>query len=93
MTMQEIVDLIVSYASIWVPAIVAVFGVIITVVKCMTEVKNYVDQLKDDKDLRDVKNNTAEIVKENRELMRQNKMLLDNITRIKDYTDNKRDES
>lgn len=89
MGMQEIVDIIISYTAIWGPAILAIAGIIITVLKCMTEIRRHVEDLKNDTDLKDVKDNTAEIMVENKELIRCNKLLLDQLTKIQGYADAK----
>ena len=91
-TMTAIVELIVSYTAICASAIIAVAGILVTVVKCLTNVKSAVNKLKEDTDLRDVKNNTAEIAAENKELIRCNKLLLDELTRIQNYADEKEKE-
>ncbi len=91
--MQEIINLIVNYATAWGPAVIAVAGIVITTVKCVATVKSEVDKLKEDTDLRDVKQTTAEIAAENQELIRCNKLLLDEITRVNGYADAKSKET
>lgn len=89
MTAQEIVDLIVSYASIWAPAITAVIGICVLVAKGIADIRRNLKDIKEDTDFKDLKTNTAEIVKENRELVKVNKRLLDELTRVKGYAEAK----
>lgn len=91
--MQNIVDLIVSYATIWTPAIVAVGGILITVVKAIGTVKSHINSMKEDTDFKDLKNEVGVVISENKELVRCNKLLLDELTKIQGFAEAKAKEN
>lgn len=86
--MTEIFALIMSYVSIWAPSLVAILGIAFTVIKGIAEMKKYADQ----KTLADVYTKMNELTAQNAELNRCNKLLLDQITKIQDYADQKKEE-
>lgn len=76
-------ELICTYAGIWAPAITAVLGIIIAVAK----ITSTLNELKADNTLKEVKAQLAAQNKENSELVRTNKLLLDELKHIKNYAD------
>ena len=91
--MQNIVDIIVSYATIWAPAVVAVGGILITVVKAIGTVKAHIDNMKEDTDFKDLKNEVGVVISENKELVRCNKLLLDELTKVHGFAEAKAKEN
>lgn len=86
---QQIIDVIVAHVSIWGPAITAVAGILITVVKAIGAVRKQITEIKEDTDFKDVKREVATVISENKELLRCNKLLLDELTKIQGYADAK----
>ena len=90
--MTEILKIIVEYVAIWAPSLVAVLGVVSTVLVALSKTKEAFSKLNKDETLKELKTEMKKLVSENEELVRCNKLLLDNYTKIKDYVDTKKKE-
>lgn len=90
--MEEFLRIVLEYVSIWAPSLVAILGVVVTIITALGKTKAAFDDLKADKTLKDVNSKLSKLTAENEELIRCNKLLLDKITKIKDYADNKKKE-
>lgn len=77
-------ETIIMYVSMWAPSLVAIFGMVATVLKSKTALK----ELKADTELKLLRLEVAAANKHNAELVRCNKLLLDKITKIEGYADN-----
>lgn len=91
--MEAIIAVIIQYASIWAPSLVAILGVITTVVKLRGEIAKFkssetVQELKDK--ILELERKVEEKASKEEELIHINKMLIDQITKIKDYADHKK---
>lgn len=86
--MEELFELITSYVSIWAPSLVAILGIAFTVIKGIAEMKKYVDKKK----LEEVYAKLDEASSQLRESNRCNKLLLDQLTKIQNYADQKKKE-
>ena len=84
--------IIASLTAIWAPSIMAILSVAATVCIPINKTKDAIKELKKDDVLKEISDKLSKVVKENRELQRCNKLLLDKITKIKDYADNVRNE-
>lgn len=89
--MNEIIGIILEYAAIWVPSIVAVSGVVCTILVALNKTKEAWEKLRGDTDFKSMKEQLITQSQENQELIKCNKALVDNITKIKDYVDHKED--
>lgn len=87
--MKEIIEIVLQYAAIWAPSLVAILGIVYSVLVAVNKTKAQWDKLKGDTDFKDVKEQLIKQSKENEELIKCNKALVDNITKIKDYVDHK----
>ena len=85
--MTEIVDIIVNYVSIWAPSLVSILGILAVVAKGLGELRKAVVALKEDKTISDLNKKIDAVVSENKELVRCNKLLLDRLTAIKNYSE------
>lgn len=85
--MTEILTLIVEYASMWAPALVAVLGIVYTVLVALNKVKEAMKEFKADDTLKGLDSKLKAVLKENQELTRCNKILIDQITKINNYVD------
>lgn len=83
--MKEIIEIILSYVSIWGPSVVSIMGIIITTSKANASFR----QFKSDKTIKDLSIKMDNLARENKELIRCNKILLDKITHINGYADAK----
>ena len=90
--MTEILEIIVEYAAIWAPSLVAILGTITTVILALNKCRDAILEWKNDATLRDVNNKLTTLSQENAELVRCNKLLLEEITKIKGFADAKKRE-
>lgn len=80
-------ETIITYASIWAPSLVAVLGTVALILAAIGKVKDAYDKLNKDEILKEVKAKLETVACENQELIRCNKLLIDELTKIKGYAD------
>lgn len=74
--------------AIWAPSLAAIIGVVCTVVIAAAKVKDAFEVFKKDETLKGIESKLISLSNENKELTRCNKLLLDELTKIKGYADN-----
>lgn len=89
---MEFIEILVEHVSIWLPSLTAIIGIVITILSALGKVKTAIKEFKADTTLNDVNTKLQKLTEENQELIRCNKLLLDQITKIKDYADHKKGE-
>lgn len=82
-TITALVEMII----IWLPALVSILGIVGTVLGSITKTKKAIAEIKDSTELREATAEMKRLATENQELIRTQKLLLDNITRIQNYAD------
>ena len=82
-TITALVEMII----IWLPALVSILGIVGTVVGTIAKTKSAIAEIKDSTELKDATAEMKRLATENQELIRTQKLLLDNITRIQNYAD------
>lgn len=82
-------EILMTYVAIWAPSLVAVLGVVASVVLAINKATAAIRDIKLDKTFIELNNKLTTMAKENEELIKCNKLLLDQITKIKDYADQK----
>lgn len=87
-----VLALLVEYAAIWGPSIVAVLGIVISVVTSLAKVRTAVEEFKQDKTIDNLRAEMTTIEAELRETNRQNALLLDELSKIKGYSAAKKKE-
>ena len=87
--MEAILAIIIEYASIWAPSLCAILGIAITVITAIAKVKKSIDEFKKQDVMEELTKEIHEQNKLNKELVHCEKLLLDNITHVKDYAANK----
>lgn len=90
--MEAIIALIIEYVAIWAPSLVAILGVVSTVLLAIAKCKEAADKLKNDSTITDMNVKFQQMASQNEELVRTNKLLLDEITKIRGYADAKKKE-
>ena len=83
--MEEIVSLIIEYASIWMPSIAAMLGIVATTLLAISKVKTAIDELKKTDTLETLSKDINAVLDENKNLKEQCDILIDEITKIKNY--------
>lgn len=81
-----------SYIAMWAPSIASILSVIVLIVPVVFKIKEWFKGLREDNTLAEVNAKLEVVSAENKELVRCNKLLLDQITKIKDYADLKNKE-
>lgn len=87
--MEAIIEIILSYISIWMPSIVSILGVCVAVVKSIGATKDEISRMKEDQDFKQVKIKLEEAISQNKILQEQNKIAIDKVAQIKGYVDQK----
>ena len=82
-------EILMTYVAIWAPSLVAVLGIVASVVLAVNKATAAIRDIKLDKTFIELNNKLTTMAQENRELVKCNKLLLDQITKIKDYADQK----
>lgn len=95
--MEEIVQIIVSYISIWMPAITAVLGIVGSVIVAINrikasavETKAAIAELKKDETIKALRADVEASLKENKAIREQYDILIDELKHIKDYRENRK---
>lgn len=92
---MEVFEIIIAHVSIWLPSLAAALGVVLMVLKGISEVRKFIASLKSEEITEELrKNNEAlsRVIAENEELKKAQRILIDKLTKIKDYVDNKPEE-
>lgn len=87
-----VISTLIEMLIIWLPALVSILGIVGTVVGSIAKTKTAIAELKDSTELRDATAEMKRLASENQELIRNQKLLLDQITKIKGYSDAKKEE-
>lgn len=90
--MEVIIATILEYAAIWGPALVAMLGTVAAVLTSIAKCKEAAEKLKTDPTITNLGKKFEAMAQQNEELMRCNKLLIDEITRIEGYADSKKHE-
>lgn len=90
--MEQILAVIIEYAAIWAPSLIAILGVVATVIGAAAKTREAFALLNRDETLKGIKEKLENLAKENEELVRCNKLLLEQITKIRNYADEKKKE-
>lgn len=86
------IEIIFEYVAIWAPSLVAVLGVVISVLTAISKTKTAINEFKDEESVKELTTKLDKLSSENEELVRTNKLLLDQITKIKGFADSKKGE-
>lgn len=72
---------------IWLPALVSILGIVGTVLGSIAKTKSAIAELKDSTELKNATLEMKRLSAENQELIRTQKLLLEEITHIQNYAD------
>ena len=81
-----------EYLAIWAPSIASMLSVVVLIVPVVFKLKEWLKGLKEDKTLAELGKKLEVLSSENKELVRCNKLLLDQLTKIQNYADNKKED-
>ena len=88
--MNEQINILVEALAIWAPSLTAIVGVVYTVIAALSKTKAAWNELKESTDFKTLRSELETALKQNEELIHQNNLLLDQITKIKDYAEHKK---
>lgn len=87
--MELITTLLMTYLPMYAPAIVAILAIVAAVIPYLVKAHEALKAFKDSQEYKELLKQLKTQSAENRELVRCNKLLLDEITKIKGYADAK----
>ena len=85
--MEHIYELIAA----WIPSVVSIF-VGLGIIPILVKLKEYIKAMKENNTLNELAKKVENLSNANKELDRSNRILIDKITKIKNYTENMKDE-
>ena len=90
--MNEFYTVLVEHVAIWAPSLMSILSCITMLIPIVIKCREWLKGLKEDKTLVEISERLEKVSRENADLVRCNKLLLDKITKIQDYADNKKEE-
>lgn len=87
--MTELLEMLINYLAIWAPSLVGVFGLIVTVIKASKESRTAIAELKNSNQIKELTCQVKALIRENKQLRDAQAVLVDQITKIQNYLDNK----
>ena len=84
--------MIIEYIVIWVPSLTAIATTIGAILTCLKRFNKATEKWKNDETIKELRAQFLQMAAQNEELVRTNKLLLDEITKIKNYADEKKKE-
>ena len=97
--MEAILGIILSYMSIWAPSLIAILGIAATVIGAIAKVRAAIadtkkanEELRSNETIKQMEKKFEAMAKENAELVHTNKLLLEQLTKIKGYADLKKED-
>lgn len=95
--MEEIVSIILEHASIWMPSLTAILGIVTTILMALSKIKTAIEDLKNTDVLQTLSEDLKKALDDNKVLRQQNEefreqcdILIDEITKIKNYRESKK---
>lgn len=88
----EVVEIVLQYATMWGPSIVAIIGVVVSVVTALSKLSSAVENFKQDKTIDNLRAEMEQIKHELHEENRQTALMLDEVSKIKGYSETKKKE-
>lgn len=85
--MTELVTVIMSCVSLWAPALVGVLSIVFSVIYVFYEVRKATKEFKNDQYIKELADELKILTAQNRALSDENRILIDQITKIQNYVD------
>lgn len=87
---MELVNIIINHASIWMPSVTAILGIVTTTLLALSKVKTAIEDLKKTDVLKTLSEDLKKALSDNKELKEQNDILIDELKKIKNYRESKK---
>lgn len=95
--MKEIVSIVLECASIWMPSLTAILGIVTTILLALSKIKTAIEDLKKtdvlqtlSEDLKKSLNDNEALKEQNKDLREQYDILIDELKKIKNYRESKK---
>ena len=85
MEMQTLINYIITYASMWAPAVTAVIGIIVLFIKGFKTIKNTVTEIKDEQSIKDLKSEVENQNMINKQIRDELRTVTEQLQKVKDY--------
>lgn len=90
--MEEILQIINQYWVAWAPALTAILGIVVAVLPYTMKLRSAAKEMKNDQAFVELSHKLDTVISENKDLIYQNKLLLDQLSHVKNYYETKRKE-
>jgi hypothetical protein len=82
------IEIISSYIAIWLPSLVSIVSLIGVVLTALSKTKTAINELKQDQTFKDLGTQLKANMEQNNEIKEQYDIIIDELTKIKDYREN-----
>lgn len=86
--MEQLIELILSYVSIWMPSLTATIGIVASVIITINKVKTAAEELKKDDTIKNLSNEVNALLRENKAIREQYDIIIDELKKVKNYREN-----
>lgn len=83
--MTELIEIIVSQVSIWLPSLVSVLGVVVAILSALSKAKAGIEEFKQDKTVKNLSNDLGRALEENKEIKQELDIVIDELKKIENY--------
>lgn len=83
--MEQIIEMITTYASIWVPSLVAVVGMVGTIFGSLTKTRDAIKEFKDDESVKNLNKELKQALADNKEIKQELDIVIDQLAKIENY--------
>lgn len=83
--MTELIQLVVSYISIWVPALVATIGTVAAILAALGKTKAAIAEFKKDDTMKQLSADLKKALSDNAELKQQQDIIIDELKKVENY--------
>lgn len=88
--MKEIVSIVLECASIWMPSLTAILGIVTTILLTLSKIKTAIEDLKKTDVLQTLSEDLKKALNDNEALKEQNDILIDELKKIKNYRESQK---
>lgn len=86
--MEQVIELILSYVSIWMPSLTAIIGIVASIIIALNKVKTSMEEFKKDDTIKDLSNEVKALLRENKAIREQYDIIIDELKKVKNYREN-----
>lgn len=83
--MEQIIEMITTYVSIWMPSLVAIIGIVGTIFGSLKKTKDAIAEFKQDETLKKLNSELKEAIAENKEIKQELDIVIDQLAKVENY--------